>query len=312
MPSETTAEPGHPHGIDFDLICAGPVTAEAMALLRRSQHGRRRLVLRALLELARRDGRSDAEHAWSVLADAEGSDRDVVEDVLMAPAVGLRLARADRRLGAHARGEVLDEQQRPRHAVRARVERLQRAEHLLVGRGPGEPRRQRTGRGQVDDLDVRHHHVGQEGEQLAARLVGPQVERRHVADEFPQRRHGPRVLLDHFHHPQQRGQPFRAPAAHLRDAEQVADRVLVVLDRQVFPEFVAQHPHHQFPPAAIGQRRYPQQGFQQRHQRGSRFSGITPDLVRATRCPRHPRPLGDRDRTSGVHGREIFPAQHQV
>ncbi|MFD7658047.1 hypothetical protein ACFV4N_29090 [Actinosynnema sp. NPDC059797] len=68
MPSETTAEPGHPHGVDFDLSCAGPVTAEAMALLRRSQHGRRRPVLRALLELARHDGRSDAEHAWSGLA----------------------------------------------------------------------------------------------------------------------------------------------------------------------------------------------------------------------------------------------------
>lgn len=96
MSSGTKTEPGHPNleDVDFDLICAGPTTPRVMAALRRGQYGQRRLALRTLLEVARRDGGTGVEHAWAVLADAERADPAVVEDVLMAPAVGLWLTRA--------------------------------------------------------------------------------------------------------------------------------------------------------------------------------------------------------------------------
>ncbi|PSL52865.1 HEXXH motif-containing protein [Saccharothrix carnea] len=92
----------HLSAAEFDLICAGPGTPAVMGALRRAQYGRRRLGMRALLELARRDaahaaGTADAERAWAVLAEAERLDPVVVEDVLMAPGVGLWLARALRR-----------------------------------------------------------------------------------------------------------------------------------------------------------------------------------------------------------------------
>lgn len=91
-------DPVGPHlsGAGFDLICAGPVTPAVMDVLRRAQYSRRRLGLRALLEVARRGG-TDVEHAWVTLAGAERVDPAAVEDVLMAPAVGLWLARALRR-----------------------------------------------------------------------------------------------------------------------------------------------------------------------------------------------------------------------
>ena len=86
----------HLSGAGFDLICAGPVTPAVMGALRRAQYSRRRLGLRALLEMARHGG-ADVERAWATLADAERLDPAAVEDVLMAPAVGLWLARALRR-----------------------------------------------------------------------------------------------------------------------------------------------------------------------------------------------------------------------
>ncbi|MBY8849736.1 hypothetical protein K7G98_15165 [Saccharothrix sp. MB29] len=104
------ADTGRPllSGADFDLFCAGPVTTEVMAVLRRAQYGRRRLALRALLDVARRGGDRDAvERSWRLLADAELSDPASVEDVLMAPAVGSWLARTLRevvRVGGPAAG----------------------------------------------------------------------------------------------------------------------------------------------------------------------------------------------------------------
>jgi HEXXH motif-containing protein len=80
----------------FDRICAGPVDDASMMLLRRGQYSIRLLKLRTLLESMREKSSwaNDADQAWTVLADAESSAPDVVEDLLMHPAVGVWLARA--------------------------------------------------------------------------------------------------------------------------------------------------------------------------------------------------------------------------
>jgi HEXXH motif-containing protein len=78
----------------FDQICAGPIDARSVAVLRRSQYSVRRLMLRTVLEIPRRSGPfGDLEQAWSVLAEAERVAPEVVEAVLMCPAVGVRLSR---------------------------------------------------------------------------------------------------------------------------------------------------------------------------------------------------------------------------
>lgn len=83
----------------FDQICAGPIDAESTAALRKGQYSIRRLMLRSLLEAVagaevRPGPFGDVEQAWTVLADAERVAPAVVEDVVMYPTVGVRLARA--------------------------------------------------------------------------------------------------------------------------------------------------------------------------------------------------------------------------
>ncbi|MGW6442033.1 HEXXH motif domain-containing protein [Lentzea sp. NPDC055074] len=79
----------------FDQICAGPIDARSVAVLRDSQYNARRLMLRSLLEIPPRAGPfSDVARVWSVLAEAERTAPEVVESVLMYPMVGVRLARA--------------------------------------------------------------------------------------------------------------------------------------------------------------------------------------------------------------------------
>lgn len=80
----------------FDRICAGPVDDESMALLRRGQYSIRLLKLRTLLESMQRrpSWANDADRAWTVLTAAEREAPEVVEDLLMHPAVGVWLTRA--------------------------------------------------------------------------------------------------------------------------------------------------------------------------------------------------------------------------
>ncbi|MEV6235171.1 HEXXH motif domain-containing protein [Lentzea sp. NPDC051838] len=79
----------------FDRICAGPADAESMSLLRRGQYGIRRLKLLSLLDTAsgRRFSENDLDQAWAVLATAEHRAPEVVEELLMHPAVGVWLTR---------------------------------------------------------------------------------------------------------------------------------------------------------------------------------------------------------------------------
>lgn len=82
----------------FDQVCAGHIDAESTAALRKGQYSIRRLMLRALSEAI--ESRRDVEDAWNVLADAEYLAPAVVEDVLMYPTVGVRLAKALQDLSA--------------------------------------------------------------------------------------------------------------------------------------------------------------------------------------------------------------------
>jgi HEXXH motif-containing protein len=83
----------------FEEICAGPVSEETVAFLRKGHFSLRRLHLCTLVQLApqlrdRLGPFQDLEHAWTVLAAIERRDAALVEDVLMAPSVGVWLARA--------------------------------------------------------------------------------------------------------------------------------------------------------------------------------------------------------------------------
>ncbi|HEX8868977.1 MAG TPA: hypothetical protein VF821_25170, partial [Lentzea sp.] len=82
----------------FEQLCAGQIDAESMSVLRKGQYSIRRLMLKSLFEAAA-EVRRDVEHAWNVLADAEYLAPAVVEDVLMYPTVGVRLANALHDLG---------------------------------------------------------------------------------------------------------------------------------------------------------------------------------------------------------------------
>jgi len=81
----------------FSRLCAGAVDAETVAMLRDSQHSRRRILLSALFgEL---DGRvTGAEQAWRILATVDRDAPTVLAEVLMSPLVGVWLVRILRRL----------------------------------------------------------------------------------------------------------------------------------------------------------------------------------------------------------------------
>lgn len=91
----------------FDQVCAGQIDAESTAALRKGQYSIRRLMLKSLFEAVAGSGvRSgvfgNVEHAWNVLADAEYLAPAVVEDVVMYPTVGVRLAKALHDIGGVA------------------------------------------------------------------------------------------------------------------------------------------------------------------------------------------------------------------
>jgi HEXXH motif-containing protein len=77
----------------FDQLCAGHIDAESTAALRKGQYSIRRLMLRSLFE-AVAGTFQDVDQAWSLLAEAEDVAPAVVEDVVMYPTVGVRLAKA--------------------------------------------------------------------------------------------------------------------------------------------------------------------------------------------------------------------------
>jgi HEXXH motif-containing protein len=83
-----------PHWL-ISEICAGQGSTRAITLLRGGQYGLRKLGLLALLECEEITG---VDHAWTILEDAERRDARAVEDVLMAPAVGVWLSRALRQV----------------------------------------------------------------------------------------------------------------------------------------------------------------------------------------------------------------------
>ena len=83
----------------FDQFCSGTVEPDTMALLQRSQHSRRRLALRALLDQLGANPNVvgslvDPEQAWQILAEAERQDANAVADILLYPTVGVWLTRA--------------------------------------------------------------------------------------------------------------------------------------------------------------------------------------------------------------------------
>ncbi|WP_433271663.1 aKG-HExxH-type peptide beta-hydroxylase [Actinosynnema sp. CS-041913] len=87
----------------FRAICAGPVTGEALGTLRRSENAeRKQLLLAFVLEMRRNGDRKavppDFEEAWRLLLRVEDEAPDLVDDVIMFPAVGLWLRRALERL----------------------------------------------------------------------------------------------------------------------------------------------------------------------------------------------------------------------
>ena len=86
-------------GSVFDQICSGPVASSVVEILRKSQYGRRKVALRSLLDLMRKNSQQcgpfvDADYAWNVLASAERVAPAVVEEILMYPTVGVWSARA--------------------------------------------------------------------------------------------------------------------------------------------------------------------------------------------------------------------------
>jgi HEXXH motif-containing protein len=78
----------------FEELCAGPVTGDTVALLDRSQHSHRRLLLRALLDQLHDNPSVSPEETWRVLAEAEQRNPAAVAEVLMYPTVGVWLTRA--------------------------------------------------------------------------------------------------------------------------------------------------------------------------------------------------------------------------
>lgn len=91
-----------PHSV-FEQICAGPVPAAGIAILRNGQHSLRRLRLRTFAEEAAKSAHdlgpfADIDATWALLSRAEHIAPDAVEDVLMYPTVGVWLSRALRQV----------------------------------------------------------------------------------------------------------------------------------------------------------------------------------------------------------------------
>ena len=83
----------------FDQICAGAATADAMAVLLKTQYSQRKLALRALADQLLANPGSvgpmiQPEQAWQLLAAAERRDADAFADVILYPPVGVWLTRA--------------------------------------------------------------------------------------------------------------------------------------------------------------------------------------------------------------------------
>lgn len=91
----------------FGQLCAGPVDAETVALLRSGQYSRRRMLLAALVAEAGAAA-ENLEKAWELITGADRAEPDLLADVLMSPPVGVWLARTLRRIrGASSDGPEL-------------------------------------------------------------------------------------------------------------------------------------------------------------------------------------------------------------
>ncbi|WP_186762666.1 HEXXH motif domain-containing protein [Lentzea tibetensis] len=87
----------------FDQICDGSVSREGITVLRNGQYSLRKLRLRTFAEEAaatvdQQGPFAEVESAWDLLAEAERTSPEVVEDVLMYPMVGVWLSRALRQV----------------------------------------------------------------------------------------------------------------------------------------------------------------------------------------------------------------------
>ena len=83
----------------FTQLSAGPVGQRVMHELRAGQLSRRKLQLRALLELMEATGLAGTSaRPWSVLVAAERRDSTVVDELLLHPSVGVWLTRSLRKL----------------------------------------------------------------------------------------------------------------------------------------------------------------------------------------------------------------------
>lgn len=93
----------------FQELCAGTVTSEFVDTVLAAQYSRRKLLLRAVVDICAEQPETagpltDAETAWEILATAQENGPDVVRELLTYPTVGVWAARILRRIKGYDTG----------------------------------------------------------------------------------------------------------------------------------------------------------------------------------------------------------------